>query len=241
MKPAPHILVVDDDPEITELLCAYLARFGLRAFAAADGQQMRLCLQRERIDLVVLDLMLPGEDGLTLAHEVRAGSAIPIIMLSARCEAADRVVGLEFGADDYLGKPFDPRELVARLRAVLRRASAGCAGTRGEGTRVSFGGWTLDRDERRLQSPHGVAVQLSNAEYQLLQVFLRAPQRVVSREQLMEQARGRALSHAERSIDLLVSRLRQKLDAGSDGGPLICTVRGEGYRFEARPESRVAA
>jgi DNA-binding response OmpR family regulator len=151
------------------------------------------------------------------------------------------VIGLEVGADDFLGKPFNPRELAARLRAVLRRGATCNTRARAEGSVVHFCGWTLDRDERRLQSPRGVAIHLSNAEYQLLQAFLRAPQRVVSREQLMEQVGGRARSNAERSIDQLVSRLRQKLGVGGLIEPLIRTVHGEGYRFDARPESRAAA
>jgi two-component system OmpR family response regulator len=142
--------------------------------------------------------------------------------------------------DDFLSKPFDPRELVARLRTVLRRAAPCSARARGDAGVVHFSGWTLNRDDRRLQSPRGVAVQLSNAEYQLLQAFLHAPQRVVSREQLMERARGRTLAPADRSIDLLVSRLRQKLRVGDGTDPLICTVHGEGYRFDARPQFRAA-
>jgi two-component system OmpR family response regulator len=236
-----NVLLVDDDTAITELLGPYLARFGFRAFPAANGDEMKQCLQRERIDVVVLDLMLPGLDGLALAQALRSRSRIPIVILSARCDLANRVVGLEVGADDFLAKPFNPRELAARLRAVLRRGATYNTRARGEGSLVHFSGWTLDRDERRLQSPRGVAIHLSNAEYQLLQAFLRAPQRVVSREQLMEQVGGRARSNAQRSIDQLVSSLRQKLGVGGAIEPLIRTVHGEGYRFDARPESRAAA
>jgi two-component system, OmpR family, response regulator len=236
-----NALLVDDDTEITELLGPYLARFGFRAFSAANGDEMRRCLQRERIDVVVLDLMLPGVDGLALAQGLRSHSGIPILILSARCDLANRVVGLQAGADDFLGKPFNPRELAARLRAVLRRGATCNTHARGDGSVVHFSGWTLDRDERRLQSPRGVAIHLSNAEYQLLHVFLCAPQRVVSRERLMEQVGSRARPNAERSIDQLVSSLRQKLGVGGAIGPLIRTVHGEGYCFDARPESRAAA
>jgi two-component system OmpR family response regulator len=234
-----NVLLVDDDTEITDLLGPYLARFGFRAFPAANADEMRRCLLRERIDVVVLDLMLPGADGLALARALRAGSRVPIVILSARCDLTNRVIGLEVGADDFLGKPFNPRELAARLRAVLRRGAT--PRPRGEGSVVHFSGWTLDRDERRLQSPRGVAIHLSNAEYQLLQAFLRTPQRVVSRERLMEQVGGRARSNAERSIDQLVSSLRQKLGVGGAIEPLIRTVHSEGYCFDARPESRAAA
>jgi two-component system, OmpR family, response regulator len=236
MPPAPSILVVDDDEGITSLLCAYLARFGFETYVAADGVEMKRRLDAHRIDLVVLDLMLPGVDGLALAHELRAGSRIPIIMLTARCDPADRVVGLEMGADDYMSKPFEPRELVARIQTVLRRSGA----PRGEATQeadtdvIRFAGWTLQRSERRLRSPKGLVVPLSNAEYQLLSAFLNAPRRVVSRDYLMAQARGRTMDGFERSIDLLVSRLRQKLIDDSGAAALIKTVRGAGYLFDAQ-------
>ena len=178
MNAAPHILVVDDDTGITTLLCAYLQRFGFQAHAAADGDEMRRQLDAHRIDLVVLDLMLPGVDGLALAHALRASSRIPIIMLTARCSPTDRVVGLEMGADDYVSKPFDPRELVARIQTVLRRAGVPRAETeRSDHDVVRFDGWELLRSERRLTSPKGLVVPLSNAEYQLLATFLRSPRR----------------------------------------------------------------
>jgi two-component system OmpR family response regulator len=242
MNPAPKILVVDDDDGITSLLCGYLARFGFTAHAAADGPQMQRHLDAHHVDLVVLDLMLPGIDGLSLAHALRAGSRIPIIMLTARCTAADRVVGLEMGADDYVSKPFEPRELVARIQSVLRRAS-GPRGSEAPAAAdvVHFDGWQLQRNERLLTSPKGLVVPLSNAEYQLLTTFLKAPRRVVSRDHLMAQARGRAMEAFDRSIDLLVSRLRHKLADDAGTAALIKTVRGAGYMFDVRSVQGQAA
>lgn len=234
MQHHPHILVVDDDRGITELLCSYLARFGFDAVAVHDGDQMQAHMDSHPVDLVVLDLMLPGIDGLALAAALRAVSRVPIIMLTARGSAVDRVVGLEMGADDYMGKPFEPRELVARIQSVLRRSAGAGDAQPAAAAVLAFDGWTLQRDERMLTSPAGVAVALSTAEFKLLSAFLRSPRRVVSREQLMEQARGRTSDDMGRSIDLLVSRLRQKL-ADEDGqAALIKTVRGAGYMFNAR-------
>jgi two-component system OmpR family response regulator len=236
MKTVPSILVVDDDEGITGLLCDYLARFGFETHAAANGHQMQQQLDTRSIDLVVLDLMLPGVDGLSLAQALRAGSRIPIIMLTARSNPADRVVGLEMGADDYMSKPFEPRELVARIKTVLRRAEAPRAGAApaADADVIRFDGWALQRSERRLTSPKGLVVPLSNAEYQLLSTFLKAPRRVVSRDHLMEQARGRTMDTLDRSIDLLVSRLRQKLLDDTGAAAFIKTVRGAGYVFDAQ-------
>ena len=236
----PRILVVDDDVGITALLCEYLARFRLEALAAHDGLSMRAQLARGRVDLVVLDLMLPGTDGLQLAQELRAHSQLPIIMLSARGGAADRIVGLEAGVDDYLTKPFEPRELVARIHTVLRRRPEANARAVPLADLVCFDGWQLQRGERRLTSPSGVVVALSNAEFRLLTTFLRAPGRVISRDQLMASARGRTMDGAERGIDLLVSRLRQKLLDVACPTTAIKTVRGAGYLFEARVHEAVA-
>lgn len=231
-----RILLVDDDAEITELLGAYLRRFNFDVHCAADGAAMQAQLQQQPIDLIVLDLMLPGRDGLALMRELRAQSNLPVIMLTARTTPLDRVLGLEHGADDYLGKPFEPRELVARIQSVLRRF-------RGNGATetpvaasdvVCFDGWELHREARHLVSPTGLVVPLSNAEFRLLSTFLQTPRRLFSRDQLMEQARGRAMDAFERSIDLLVSRLRHKLADTSREEPLIKTVRGAGYLFNAR-------
>ncbi|MFM9917439.1 MAG: response regulator [Rhizobacter sp.] len=236
MTDAPRILIVDDDPGITALLIDYLGSFGLDVRSAADGVEMQSQIELHRIDLVVLDLMLPGVDGLALAHALRARSHIPIIMLTARGNPTDRVVGLEMGADDYMSKPFEPRELVARIKTVLRRAAAPCPEAPGAtpGDVIRFDGWQLERGERRLTSPKGLVVPLSNAEYQLLSTFLKAPRRVVSRDQLMTQARGRQMESFDRSIDLLVSRLRHKLFDDSGTAALIKTVRGAGYVFDAQ-------
>lgn len=243
MKPHTHLLLVDDDSEITTLLSGYLGRFGMLCHSAGDGVQMRRVLACEPIELVIMDLMLPGEDGLTLAREIRAKSTLPVIMLTARGDTFDRIMGLESGADDYVSKPFEPRELVARIQTVLRRTRPHTSTPDSAQTAevVAFDGWHLHRDERCVVSPNGVVVALSNAEFRLLSVFLRAPGRLLSREQLMEQARGRNLDAFERSIDLLVSRLRQKLSrpaggagAAGDDEPLIKTVRGAGYMFHAR-------
>ena len=243
MLPRSHILIVDDDEEITALLRDYLARFGFEVHAAGDGVAMREQLAAHHIDLVVMDLMLPGEDGLTLAREVRQRSQIPIIMLTARSNPYDRVLGLESGADDYMSKPFEPRELVARINTVLRRA-----GTLNDGAAppsrsdvIRFDGWELHREDRCLTSPAGLVVALSNAEFRLLSTFLNMPRRLFSRDQLMEQARGRTMDLFERSIDLLVSRLRQKLADDPSEPSMIKTVRGAGYLFNVQSVQGAAA
>lgn len=225
----PTILVVDDDADITALLTDYLRRFGYTALAAADGAQMREQLAAHAVDLLVLDVMLPGADGLTLAREVRQHSHLPIIMLTARADPYDRVLGLEMGADDYMAKPFEPRELVARIQTVLRRTAGHAASAPDPEGIVRFDGWELHSMERHLVSPQGVVVPLSNAEYRLLCTFLRMPRRTFSRDQLMEQARGRTMDAFERSIDLLVSRLRSKLTDDPASPSMIRTVRGVGY------------
>ena len=236
MTPRPSILLVDDDAEIIDLLSAYLTRFQFEVHTASDGEGMRRQLQAHAIDLVVLDVMLPGSDGLSLAQEIRTQSRLPIIMLTARVATVDRIVGLEMGADDYMGKPFEPRELVARIHTVLRRTQGGEGAPSPEVSAdvVSFDGWRLDRVERTVVSPAGQVAALSNAEFRLLNTFLQAPRRVLSRDQLMEQARGRAMDVFDRSIDLLVSRLRHKLCDDTGDQPLIKTVRGAGYVFNAR-------
>lgn len=229
-------LIVDDDPQIRELLCGYLADFGMTADGAADGNAMREARQRGDYDIVILDLMLPGEDGLTLCRELRAESQVPIIMLTARGEQSDRIVGLELGADDYVVKPFDPRELVARINTVLRRTRASHAnGDGGEiSDEVSFEGWRLNRTTRQLTSPDKLVVPLSNAEFRLLWAFIERPRRVLNRDQLMDAARGKSAEAFDRSIDLLVSRLRQKLGDDPRTPALLKTIRGEGYLFDAQ-------
>jgi two-component system OmpR family response regulator len=234
MNHRPHILVVDDDQDITTLLSEYLERFGFTVHTAGDGVGMRAQMALQPMDMLVLDVMLPGADGLALAQEVRQHSRVPIIMLTARTGTHDRVVGLELGADDYMGKPFEPRELVARINTVLRRIPTSRDGPSGDEGVVRFDGWELRRDERRLTSPDGLVVPLSNAEYRLLTTFLSMPRRIFSRDQLMERARGRSMENFERSIDLLVSRLRQKLSDDPRAPSMIRTVRGAGYVFDVR-------
>lgn len=231
-----RVAILDDDAGIRELLCPYLAEFGMLAMAAADGAALRHLLTQHQFDLVILDLMLPGESGLSLCRELAAASDMPILILTARGEMVDRIVGLELGADDYLVKPFEPRELVARIQTVLRRVrqsrSLGAESQRG--TQLSFAGWQLDRATRQLLSANALVVPLSNAEYRLLSVFIERPFVVLSREQLLEAARGRGLELFDRSIDLLVSRLRHKLNDDPKEPHLIKTVRGEGYQFNAK-------
>lgn len=233
-----RILVVDDDEDITALLGRYLERFGFAVHCAHDGASMHGQLKARRIDLVVLDVMLPGVDGLTLARLLRQQSQIPIIMLTARAEPHDCVIGLELGADDYMSKPFEPRELVARIHSVLRRHANAQPDAR-QAANVHFDAWTLQRLERQVIDPQGMVVPLSHAEFRLLCTLLEAPRRVFSRERLMEQARGRALDSLDRSVDLLVSRLRHKL--GEQGPALIKTVRGAGYMLDARQVRACAA
>ena len=233
MQKPTRALIVDDDKEICALLCTYLADFGIEARGVHDGAGMRQAIAAETPDVIILDLMLPGEDGLTLCRQLRASGNIPVIMLTARGEPADRVVGLELGADDYVVKPFDPRELVARVHTVLRRAR-GDSVQGGESERVSFEGWSLNVGTRELTTPRQMVVPLSNAEFRLLWTFIERPRRVLNRDQLMDAARGSASTAYDRSIDLLVSRLRQKLDDDPRDPRLLKTIRGEGYLFDAR-------
>ncbi|MDO8605678.1 MAG: response regulator [Phaeospirillum sp.] len=234
-----HILVVDDDREIRDLLARFLARHGLRVTTARDGAEMMKLLDEKRIDLVVLDLMLPGEDGLSLTRRLReARSNIPIVMLTAMGEDTDRIVGLEMGADDYVPKPFNPRELLARIKAVLRRVQSVADGVAAapHGARLKFQGWSLDLATRDLTSPDGIMVSLSAGEFSLLQVFVEHPRRVLSRDQLLDFARGRSAIPFDRSIDIQVSRLRRRLGDDAKDPQLIKTVRGGGYLFTAEVE-----
>ena len=235
-RPRTRVLIVDDDEPIRELLCDYLARFNLEGAGVSDGRAMRERLAEESFDLLVLDLMLPGEDGLSLCRELRRTSRIPILMLTARCEPTDRIIGLELGADDYMAKPFEPRELVARIQSILRRVNEGreapCRSEAAE--RIGVAQWQLNTVLRQLESAQGLVVPLSNAEFRLLWAFLERPRRVLSREQLLDAARGRSIEVFDRSIDLLVSRLRQKLGDDPRAPRLIKTVRGEGYLFDSR-------
>jgi two-component system, OmpR family, response regulator len=234
MNAQPLILVVDDDREIRSLLSEYLAANGFRTVEAADGAAMWKALDAARIDLIVLDLMMPGEDGLRLCRNLRAKSNLPVIMLTARGQPVDRIVGLEMGADDYLAKPFEPRELLARIRSVLRRTEALPPNLEPvPATRMRFAGWTLDLTARHLVNAQNVVVVLSGAEFRLLKVFLEHPKRVLSRDQLLNLTQGRDADPFERSIDLQVSRVRQKLDEDARDPQLIKTVRNEGYVLSA--------
>ncbi|ANQ85908.1 response regulator [Azoarcus olearius] len=235
-----HILIVDDDRDIRSLLADYLEKQGLRCTTAADGREMKAALERHRVDLIVLDLMLPGEDGLTLCRNLRAGGShanTPILMLTARGEDMDRIIGLEMGADDYLPKPFVPRELYARVRAILRRARALPPNLdtqpQAQARELRFAQWRLDTVNRHLIDAQGTVVPLSGAEYRMLGVFLAHPQRVLSRDQLMELTQGREADVFDRSIDLMVSRLRQRLGDNAREPAIIKTVRNEGYVLSA--------
>ncbi len=228
-----RILVVDDDARLRELLSRYLQEQGFSVKAVGDAPMMDRALHREHYDLIVLDLMLPGRSGVELCRDVRATSHVPIVMLTARSEESDRITGLEGGADDYVTKPFSPRELLARIRALLRRARAGQgAAVSQASTLVTFDGWRMDLRRRELQSPAGTLIDLSTGEFDLLIAFVEHANRVLSREALMQFAKARMSDDPfDRTIDVQISRLRRKLDADAGGGQLIKTVRGAGYLF----------
>jgi two-component system OmpR family response regulator len=238
MDRSPHILVVDDDREIRSLLSKFLSKNGLRVSVAADGREMRRVLEEARIDLIVLDVMLPGDSGLTLCGQLRATTTIPILMLTAVAEDTDRIIGLEMGADDYLPKPFNPRELLARIRAILRRAEdrpPAVLGSEAEAeATLAFDGWTISPGRRQLLDPGGQPVDLTGGEFDLLLALVERPQRVLSRDRLLDLTKGRAASLFDRSVDVQIGRLRRKLEAAAPGaGALIATVRGGGYMFTA--------
>lgn len=231
-----HILIVDDDPDICALLTQFLTGQGYTVATAGDGAAMRQALVGEVVDLVILDLMLPGEDGLSLCRHLRATTSLPIIMLTAMGSETDRVVGLEMGADDYLAKPFSTRELLARIRAVLRRAGQITQSAPGEpaladepGEILEFSGWHLDVSRRRLTSPDGVLAEITSGEFDLLLAFLHHPHQVLSRDQLLDLARGRVSGPFDRTIDVQVGRLRRKMETDPKTPELFKTVRGGGY------------
>ena len=236
MEPAPHILVVDDDREIRELLARFLEKQGFRVTTAREAREARRAWPLGRYHIVILDLMMPGESGLDFARWLRSQSDVPIVMLTAMGEETDRIVGLELGADDYVAKPFNPRELLARIRAVMRRVH-------GEGARrdplpssIRFGGWVLEPQRRRLLNPDGVEVPLTGGEYELLTVLVERPNRVLTRDMLMDLLRGRQAGPFDRAIDVAVSRLRRKLEDDGRNPSLIKTVRGGGYVLAADVE-----
>ena len=228
---APHILVVDDDADVREIVCEYLGGNDMRVSAASSGHEMFELFDRESIDLVLLDLKLPGEDGMQLARSLRERATVPIVLLTGRIEEADRVMGLELGADDYVTKPFSPRELLARLRAVLRRYQVQATLPERDSTRRAFrfSGRELNLRTRRLMSPLGTSVELSNGEFSLLNALCRAPRRVLTRDQLLSMSRLHEAEVYDRTIDVQIRRLRLKVEADSTHPALIVTERGAGY------------
>jgi DNA-binding response OmpR family regulator len=231
-----HILVVDDDADLRQMVADYLTEHDLRVTGAADGASMREAIAREVVDLVLLDLKLSSEDGMMLARELRESSNVPIIILTGRKDDVDRIMGLELGADDYLTKPFNLRELLARIRAILRRThSHPAAHVQGRVPQAfRFGDWELDLRSRRLTSNEGERVELTHAEFALLAAFLGAPERILSREQLLELSRGNDENVFERSIDVQILRLRRKIELDPSRPKLIRTERGAGYLFNAQ-------
>lgn len=231
----PHILIVEDDQEISALVARYLHSHDMRTSVAADGREMDIALAQEAIDLIALDINLPKEDGLSICLRLRQTSNVPIIMLTARGEEVDRIIGLEMGADDYMPKPFNPRELLARIRAVLRR-QAGQRELRGKQI-FSFSGWQLNRSLRQVINAKGAKVTLTSAEFDLLAAFCEHPGRVLSRDQLREITQGRPAVSYDRRVDILISRLRQKIEADPREPEFIKTVRSGGYMFAQTVEA----
>ncbi len=225
------ILIVEDDAEIRKLVTRYLEENEMRVLQASNGHDMDHRLAEANVHLILLDLMLPGEDGLSICRRLRATSQIPIIMVTAQKDDIERVVGLEMGADDYVTKPFNPRELLARIRAVLRRHSLSTPHVSTNVSRFEFAGWQLDIGLRRLHNPQGARVSLTGAELELLLVFCERPGRVLSRDALIELTRGRQANPEERSVDILVSRLRQKMEKNPRDPELLQTLRSSGYIF----------
>jgi DNA-binding response OmpR family regulator len=234
-----HVLALDDDPAVRDMIAEYLRKNELRVTTVASGKELATIMAREVVDLVVLDVRLPDEDGMQIARKLREGSGIPILMLTGRAEEADRVMGLELGADDYLTKPFSPRELLARIRALLRRArtQASVADAIAKVRAYRFGGWELNIGLRRLKSPAGETVGLTNGEFRILTAFLSAPQRVLSREQLLDLSRVHNAEVYDRSIDIQILRLRRKIENDPAEPRFIKTERGMGYVFDVRVDA----
>ena len=229
MDAQPHILVVDDDREIRDLLSRFLEKQGMRVSAARDAREARRLWPMGRYHIVVLDLMMPGESGLDFARWLRSQSNVPILMLTAIAEETDRIVGLELGADDYVQKPFNPRELLARIRAILRRTSGEGPALEADARPIQFAGWILEPGRRRLLNPDGAEVPLTGGEYELLAALVERPNRILTRDMLMDLLRGRQAGPFDRAIDVAVSRLRRKLEDDGRNPNLIKTVRGGGY------------
>ncbi len=240
--PSPNILVVEDDRETRTLIAKYLRNNACNVTAVSDGREMARAMADHRVDLIILDVMLPGEDGLSLCRKVRSEAQTPIIMLTARGEDVDRIVGLEMGADDYLPKPFNPRELLARINAVLRRQATAQAASSIEGaSTLTFEGWRIDLRLRELRNPEGARVAVTSAEFDLLRTFCERPGRVLSRDSLLDLTQGRATGSFERSIDVLVSRIRRKIEQNPQDPTIIKTVRSGGYLFTPRTEAVAAS
>lgn len=232
-KASPTVLIVEDDAEIRSLVADLLGREGFIVREAANAVAMDELFARMRPDLLVLDIMLPGEDGLSICRRIRAANNIPILMLTAKGDEIDRVVGLEMGADDYLVKPFGPRELLARVRALLRRASAVSAPMSSTMRRFAFDRFVIDLDARLLVDAEGIPLSLTSAEFDLLACFVSRPRRVLTRDQILDWVHGRAAEPFDRTVDVLISRMRKKFDAASPGSNLISTIRNGGYLFTA--------
>jgi two-component system OmpR family response regulator len=228
-----HLLVVDDEPDVSSLIVRYFSAQGFRVSAAADGAAMRLVLARDDVDLVLLDLGLPGEDGFELTRYLRERWRGPIIIVTGRGESVDRVVGLELGADDYVTKPFDLRELLARVRSVLRRVAERSSASESSGSMVEFAGFRLDLKSRELRDAQGAAVDLTGGEFVLLKVLVEHPNRVLSRDDLMSQVHGRDAGPYDRAIDVQIGRLRRKIESDPSRPEIIKSVRGAGYLFTA--------
>jgi two-component system, OmpR family, response regulator len=238
MMRTPHILVVEDDREIRTMVSRFLQKQGYRVTLSEDARSMDKALAAASIDLILLDIMLPGgEDGLSICRRVRATSTVPIIMLTAAGDTTARVVGLEMGADDYIAKPFDPQELAARTKAVLRRAAALPGRLEQPMAPMRFDGWRIDPLQRELHAPDGARVTLTGAEFDLLLAFCRHPQRTLSRDQLLDLSQGRGGGPLDRGIDILVSRIRRKIEANPRDPRLIKTVRTGGYIFTPAVEA----
>ncbi len=234
MSDRPHLLLVDDERSIREPLAQYLGRNGFRVTAVESASEARLRLAANAIDMVILDIMMPGEDGLSLCRHIRETSEIPVILLTARTEETDRIVGLEMGADDYVLKPFSPRELVARIKVIFRRvATGGQRVTAPDGANYSFAGWLLKTQERTLVDSEGVSLPLSTAEYNLMLAFATRPNSVLSRDQLLDITQGREANAFDRAIDNQISRLRKKIEPDPKNPTLIKTVWGGGYTLSA--------
>ena len=232
MEPTPHILVVDDDREIRDLLSRFLKKNGFRVDVAANGKEMRATLVAASIDLIVLDRVMPGEDGLNLCRDLRRESRVPVILLTLLGSDTDRIIGLEMGADDYVVKPFNPQELLARIKAVLRRANdISVKSLLQRAKTLTFVGWHIGRISRELTSPDSVFISLTDGEFELLLAFAEHPQSVLTRDQLLDLTRGRSAVAFDRSIDMQVTRLRRKIEANPDEPELIKTIRNKGYIF----------